>query len=88
VTCDEGQECVDGECVPTMATGDPVAGETVYTSTCMVCHGENATGNFGPNIQGASAATIQSVTSGEGGHVMYDVSAQDVLDLEAYLGTL
>lgn len=88
VTCDEGEECVDGVCVPVMGGGDAVAGEAVYASTCMVCHGaDGAGGAIGPDIQGSPAAAIESATNGEGGHPPYDISAQDVLDLEAYLAS-
>jgi len=88
VTCDPGEICVAGLCVPEEpGGGDAVAGETIYTANCLVCHGADATGGIGPNIQGARAAEITVATSGGGGHVVYDISAQDALDLEAYLGS-
>jgi hypothetical protein len=87
VMCDEGETCVDGVCMPSMGAGDAANGATVYANTCLVCHGEDGAGGaIGPDIQGTAAAQIEAAVSGDGGHTPYDVSDQDILDLEAYLG--
>lgn len=39
-------------------TGDPAAGETVYTGNCELCHGENGNdGTTGDDLTEAAAAT-------------------------------
>ena len=88
VTCPDGEECIDGECVPEQAAGDPVAGEAYYAASCLSCHGENATGGIGPNIQGFTAAALQAGVEGAGIHAAITITDQDYADLEAYLAGL
>ena len=77
---------------PPVSTGlIPVAstGKTLYASNCVTCHGAAATG--GSNVlNGAnSALTIQSaITRGLGGMGgLASLSAQNLADIAAYLGT-
>jgi mono/diheme cytochrome c family protein len=68
--------------------GDATNGQTLFANTCAVCHGSDASGGIGPNIQGAAAADVSARAGGEGGHPMYDISEQDAEDIAAYLATL
>jgi Cys-rich repeat protein len=91
--CAEGEVCTAGECVAGTAppVGDPVAGEAFYGANgCVGCHAADATGGVGPNIQGESAAEIFARLSGASSHpvTVSDVTEQDSLDLEAWLGSL
>ena len=90
--CAAGQVCTNGACVAGGTGGDPVAGLAFYTTKgCAVCHGVDATGGIGPNIQGESAAEIFAVLSGATAHTGGTVAGateQDALDLEAWLGSL
>ena len=87
--CAAGQVCTNGECVA--GGGDAAAGEAFYIANgCGGCHAADASGGFGPNIQGASAADILAQLNGADPHpVTVDgVTEQDALDLEAWLGSL
>jgi hypothetical protein len=112
VTCDPGEVCEDGVCVPedacagvTCATcetcvegvceplvGDPVVGAAFYTDNgCNACHGDDASGGFGPGLVGEECAELYDVMSGNVTHTggaVADVTEQDAADLEAWLGSL
>lgn len=79
-----------------VATGDPVAGETIYVDTCAGCHGED--GQAGTDIDGTPAADhtvvvpamtdaeiTDVVNNGSGAMPAQDVAAEDMDDLLAYL---
>jgi len=69
-------------------TGDAENGATLYAANCMVCHGVDATGGIGPNIQGATADEItERVINAQGGHITFPLTEQEILDIEAYLGS-
>jgi len=91
--CAAGEVCTNGECVTGGGTGgDAAAGEAFYAANnCAACHVADASGGFGPNIQGASAEEIFAVLSGAEPHTggtVDGVTEQDALDLEAWLGSL
>ena len=89
--CAAGQVCINGACVAGGTGGNAAAGEAFYTANgCAACHGADATGGFGPNIQGESAAEIFARLSGAATHpvTVAGVTVQDSLDLEAWLGSL
>lgn len=71
-------------------TGDAVAGATLFSDNCMVCHGDGAAGgSIGPDIRGADAAGITDhANDAHEGHTTFGLSEQDVADIEAYLATL
>jgi len=73
----------------TSPTGDATNGASLFSTNCQGCHGADAMGGFGPNIQGEDqAGIIARVRDGQGGHMMYDsLTDQDILDLEAYLAS-
>ncbi|MCB9849111.1 MAG: hypothetical protein H6817_00230 [Phycisphaerales bacterium] len=88
VTCDEGESCVDGECVADMTGGDAEVGAAFYATNCSACHADDASGNIGPNIQGFTAAELQTGVEGAGIHGSITIEAGDYADLEAFLATL
>ncbi len=70
-------------------TGDAQAGQTFYTANgCAGCHGADASGGVGPNIQGESADEIFSALTG-GSHpiTISTLTEQQAADLAAYLAT-
>ena len=69
-------------------TGDAIMGETLFSANCAVCHGADASGVIGPNIQGEGADDVAERVSGQGGHTTFDLSDQDVADIAAFLATL
>lgn len=66
--------------------GDVTSGEALVAANCAGCHGADGASGFAPNIQGATAATITEFITMDG-HPNPDLSEQDVLDVEAYLGS-
>lgn len=66
--------------------GDVDNGEALVTANCAGCHGADGASGFAPNIQGVSAAMITEVITMDG-HPNPDLSDQEVLDIEAYLGS-
>lgn len=67
--------------------GDAENGEALVTANCAACHGADGASGFAPNIQGQSAANIMARTGGDGGHPEIELTEQEVLDVEAYLGS-
>lgn len=62
-------------------------GQVLYETNCAVCHGADASGGIGPNIQGA---TVEQLTEGLMASIhasLPELSEQDVADISAYLGT-
>jgi hypothetical protein len=90
--CDEGEACSNGACVEDVDTngtgGDATAGATFYSATCQGCHGADAVGGIGPNIQGFTAAELQAGLEAAAIHDSLTVTAEDYANLEAYLATL
>jgi len=70
--------------------GDPVAGEPLYAS-CAACHCADAGGDClpgAPGVVGASAEALDEFLRGDASHPPSDLSNQEIVDLEAYLGSL
>jgi len=71
---------------------DAANGEKTYKAKCASCHGQSAEGKPGikaPAIKGKSADDIQKQLSTSPKHSkLKDLSAAEVKDLAAYLGTL
>ena len=78
--------------VPTAPNAPTSAGEAFSTDDgCAVCHGADATGDFGPSLVGAPSDTILDMLDGTLAHTggtVDGVTAQDATDLEAWLGSL
>ncbi len=69
--------------------GDADNGGVVFAANCAVCHGDDATGVVAPNIQGEDADDIfDHVISAHEGHTTFDVTDQEIADMEAFLATL
>ncbi len=90
--CAAGQVCTAGVCVAGGGGGgDVAAGLAFYTANgCAVCHGADATGGIGSNIQSESAASIFARLSGAETHAITvpGVTEQNTQDLEAWLSSL
>lgn len=73
----------------TTMTGDPVAGEAVYTDNCAICHAADGTGGTGPDITGETeeAEIADIVTNGEGDMTAFGdiLSEQEIMDVAAYV---
>jgi len=70
-------------------TGDAANGKTLFETNCMVCHAADASGNIGPNIQGEDFDDIRlHAIDGHEGHTMFDLTDDDLRDIEAHLATL
>lgn len=67
-------------------TGDPANGEALVADQCAACHGADGASGFAPNIQGESVEEITSRTGGMD-HPVYDVTEQDIADIQAYLAS-
>ncbi len=74
------------------ATGDSVRGKALYAGECAACHGEDATGQYGPSLTGLDPDDMeQAVRQGKGGMPAYDantITEQDMEDIMAYMGSL
>jgi mono/diheme cytochrome c family protein len=69
-----------------VVVGDASSGATLFANNCMVCHGADAMGLIGPNIQGADNSLITDhVLNAHEGHTTFEMSDQDIADLEAFL---
>ena len=75
--------------------GDSKRGEDLYNASCVVCHGQQATGNIGPRLAGNSVLSDERAfwkILSEGRHMMpplYDVlTEQQLADIKAWLKTL
>ncbi len=72
----------------TALNGTAATGESLFTSVgCNACHGADASGNIGPNIQGDSADMILGM-AGTGPMASISVTEQEAYDLSAYLATI
>ncbi len=72
----------------TTLSGNASNGKTLYSSLgCIGCHGSDATGGIGPNIQGDSADHIEAM-AGTGPMAGVSVTSQEAADLAAYLATV
>lgn len=74
-------------------TGDPVAGEALYTAnTCAVCHCADGAGGClpgAPPVTGVSAEVLDELLRGDAPHASkVDLTNQEIVDLEAYLASL
>lgn len=72
----------------TTLVGDSTTGETLYSSSaCNGCHGTDATGGIGPNIQGTPAYMIVAM-AGTGQMAAVSVTDQEAADISAFLDTI
>jgi cytochrome c553 len=74
-------------------TGDPAAGQTVFTANnCAACHCADASGGCAfsaPRIAGVASDTIDARLRGDASHpTKLELSDQDLADLQAYLASL
>ena len=74
-------------------TGDPAAGQTVFTANNRAaCHCADASGGCAlsaPPIIGVTAGTLDGVLRGDEAHPLkVELSDQDLADLQAYLASL
>ncbi|HKM65764.1 MAG TPA: c-type cytochrome [Candidatus Acidoferrum sp.] len=71
---------------------DATKGEAGYKAKCAGCHGADAAGKpamKSPSIKGKTADDIQKVIASSPKHAgLKSLSADDVKDIAAYLGTL
>lgn len=67
--------------------GDVASGQALYSTNCTGCHGADASGVVGPNIQGFTEAQVATGLE-SANHAAFNFSAQDIADIAAYLGTL
>jgi cytochrome c553 len=73
-------------------TGDPAAGQTVFTTNnCAACHCADASGGCAlsaPPIAGVASDTIDARLRGDATHPLkVELSDQDLADLQAYLAS-
>lgn len=76
-------------------TGDSMRGEELYNASCVVCHGQGASGGIGPKLAGNPVLSNDQAfwkTVHEGRHVMPPlkgvVTEQQLADIRAWLKTL
>ena len=76
-------------------TGDNTRGEELYNGSCVVCHGQRATGGIGPRLAGNSVLSTEQAfwkIVSEGRHVMPPLkdalTEQQMADIQAWLKTL
>ena len=85
----EGKENVEEE----SAGGNAMAGKTIYTENCSVCHGATGGGgNGGPSLKASPIAkslngTVEQVTEGGNGMPAFAeiLSSKDIEDVAAYV---
>jgi len=77
------------------STGDQTRGEQLYNASCVVCHGQGATGGIGPKLAGNPVLSNDQAfwkTVYEGRHMMPPlqdvVTDQQMADIRAWLKTL
>jgi cytochrome c oxidase cbb3-type subunit III len=78
------------------ALGDPGAGKELFVSNCSRCHGLDATGGEGPNIQGAPAKlgdegvarAVKNGVAGTGMPAFTGLSDRDIASILAYIRSL
>lgn len=91
-----GDSPADGSTGGSLAdlTGDPPAGQTSYNALgCASCHCGDASGGCAldaPSLTGSNAASLDDHLRGDATHVggKFDLSDQEIVDLEAYLASL
>lgn len=74
------------------ATGDPIRGQEMYAGKCAACHGEAATGKYGPSLIGLDLEDVEpAVRQGKGGMPAFGTGAvtdRDLEDIMAYIVAL
>jgi len=75
--------------------GDTKRGEGLYNASCVVCHGQRATGGIGPRLAGNPVLSNEQAfwkILSEGRHVMPPLkdalTEQQMADIKAWLKTL
>ena len=75
--------------------GDNTRGEELYNASCVVCHGQRATGGIGPRLAGNPVLSNGQAfwkTLSEGRHIMPPLkdalTEQQTADIQAWLKTL
>ena len=91
-TTDQGGGGTGGGAGSTDLTGDPAAGQTVFTANnCTSCHCADASGGCAlsaPPIAGVASDTIDARLRGDASHPLkVALSDQDLADLQAYLAS-
>lgn len=71
-----------------MIDGAVIRGEMLVSDNCAACHGADGASGFAPDIQGLSQDRISESIAGEAGHVMVDLSEQEIGELAAFLESL
>ena len=71
-------------------TGDPVAGETVFSSTCAACHGADGSGGSGPSMTDEVPDQTEDemkdiILNGYDAMPAQSLTDQEVADVIAYL---
>jgi len=83
----DGEDVSPGELIP-----DPANGEAVYAVGCASCHCADGSGGCAmsaPGLVGASFDTLSDDLGGDSVHFgQGPLSNQELVDLEAYLGSL
>ena len=76
-------------------TGEGPRGEELYNASCVICHGQRATGGIGPRLAGNHVLSNEQAfwkTVYEGRHVMPPLkdalTEQQMADIQAWLKTL
>lgn len=79
----------------THAIGVEARGEELYNASCVVCHGQRATGGIGPRLVGNAILSNEQAfrrIMAEGRHMMPPlkdaVTEQQLADIRAWLKTL
>ena len=96
---DDGPQGADKNTSSGMAsshpTGDNKRGEGLYNASCVVCHGQRATGGIGPRLAGNPVLSNEQAfwkTVYDGRHVMPPLKGalteQQMADIQAWLKTL
>lgn len=73
---------------PSVAAGKIIFEETAGGVGCMSCHGQDATGDFGPDIVGMDAAMIQVQLESNENMTFIELTDEEVEQVAAYLAYL